>query len=62
MSANFSKLVQADMVSLGCAIVEMLLPSKVQLATCGLTGKLRKEAIIQLCQSNDKLLPRFVKS
>ena len=48
------------MVSLGCAILEMLLPGKVQLATCGLTGKQRETAIAKLCQSNDKLLPRFV--
>ena len=56
---NFGKLVQADMVSLGCAIVEMLMPGKVQLSTCGLTGKERETAIVKLCETNSKPLPRF---
>ena len=50
------------MLSLGCAIVEMLMPAKVQLSTCGLTGKQRERAIVKLCETNYKLLPRFVKS
>ena len=58
---NFGKLVQADMITLGCAIVEMLMPGKVQLSTCGLTGRQRERAIAKLCETNDKLLPRFVK-
>lgn len=48
------------MISLGCAIVEMLMPGKVQLSTCGLTGKQRETAIVKLCETNSKLLPRFV--
>lgn len=59
--ANFGKLVQADMISLGCAIVEMIMPAKVQLSTCGLTGKQRERAIVKLCETNSKHLPRFVK-
>lgn len=58
---TFGKLVQADMISVGCAIVEMLMPGKVQLSTCGLTGKHRERAIIKLCETNSKHLPRFVK-
>lgn len=50
------------MTSLGCAVVEMLIPAKVQLSACGLTGKQREGAIVKLFESNHKLLPRFVKS
>ena len=57
---NFAKLVQEDMISLGCAIVEMLIPAKVRFSTCGLTGKQRETAIIKLCETSHKLLPRFV--
>ena len=59
---HFGKLVREDVISLGCAILEMLIPAKVQLSTCGLTGKQRERAIIKLWETNQKLLPRFVKS
>ena len=57
---DFGKLVQADVISLGCAIVEMLKPAEVQRSTCGLTGKQRERAIIKLWETNQKLLPRLV--
>ena len=47
------------MISLACVIVEMLMPAKVQLSTCGLTGKQRERAIIKLCETKYELLPRF---
>lgn len=56
---HFGKLVREDVISLGCAIVEMLIPAKVQLSTCGLKGKQREKAIIKLWETNQKLLPRF---
>lgn len=46
------------MVSLACLVVEMLIPARVQLATCGLSGKQREEAIIDVCETHHKLLPR----
>lgn len=61
-TTNFGKLVQADMVSLGCAIVEMLMPARVQLSTCGLTGGQREEAIIKVCETHYKLLPRYARA
>ena len=56
--AQFRKLVQRDMVNLGCLIVEMLIPEKVRLATSGLTRKDRQTAIVNFCAANQKLLPR----
>lgn len=56
----FKKLVHLDMECLGCLLVEMLVPEKVRLVTWNLNQLGKKKAIVNLCQSNPKLLPRFV--